>query len=294
MIAAWVTDPLARQRLAAAIDEPRPRRSRKPVILWCGSAEALMAAVATRGATAAIIALAGFDPLDLASAPATTPPTAPASDIPRIEELVRTLHTQYPAVPLLVYAPLTAAASRAVVTLAHAGVANVIIAGHDDLDHSVAPILARAASACAADDAFRKLSAVASPGVSAILSYALRYGARSPTVADAAAALHVHRKTLAAWCHASGAPSPRVLITWCRLIIAVERLAGACWPAERVAQAFGFGSGSALAGLIRRHIGLSRAALRERGSSAVVEMLVRRLAEGRGRIAGAGRSTEPS
>jgi AraC-like DNA-binding protein len=286
MIAAWVTDPVARQRLAAAIDEPRPRRSRKPVILWCGSAEEVMAAVSTRGATTVIIELTGLGPPDLAS--------APVSDIPRIEELTRTLHTQYPAVPVLVYVPLTAAASRAVVTLAHAGVANVLIAGHDDLDQSVAPILARAASACAAEDAYRKLSAVTSPGVSAILNYALRYGARSPTVADAAAALHVHRKTLAAWCHASGAPSPRVLITWCRLIIAVERLAGARWPAERVAQAVGFGSGSALAGLIRRHIGLSRAALRERGSSAVVEMLVRRLAEGRGRIADAGRFTESS
>ena len=97
-----------------------------------------------------------------------------------------------------------------------------------------------------------------------------------------AAALHVHRKTLAGWCHASGAPPPRALVTWCRLIIAVERLADARWSIERVARAMGFGSGSALTGLIRRHIGLSRAELRERGSRVVVEMLVRRLAEGRG------------
>lgn len=283
MIAGWVTDPLARQRLAAAIgEERRPRRSRGPAILWCDSAEAVMASVITRGATAVIIELAGFGPADVTS--------AAGGDMPSIEELTRTLRDQYPAVPVLVYAPLTAAASRAVVTLARAGVANVIIAGHDDLSHSVAPILARAASICAAEEAYRKLSAVASPGVAAILNYALRYGARAPAVADAAAALHVHRKTLAAWCHSSGAPSPRVLVTWCRLIIAAERLADARWPAERVARVLGFGSGSALAGLIRRHIGLSRAVLRERGSSAVVEMLVRRLADGRDRIA----RTEPS
>jgi AraC-like DNA-binding protein len=275
MIAAWVTDPVARQRLAAAVNEPRPRRSRKPAILWCDSGEEVTVAVATRGAAAVIIALTGFGPPGDASATAT--------DIPRIEELVRTLDGQHAAVPVLVYAPLTASASRAVVTLARAGVVNVIIAGHDDLNHAVGPILARAASVCAAEDAYRKLSAVASPGVAAILNYALRYGARAPTVADAAAALHVHRKTLAAWCHSSGAPSPRVLVTWCRLIIAVERLADARWPAERVARAFGFGSGSALAGLIRRHVGLGRAELRTRGSGAVVEMLVRRLAEGRPR-----------
>jgi AraC-like DNA-binding protein len=274
MIAAWVMDPLARERLAAAIvGEPRPRRSRGPAILWCDSGEDVMVAVTIRGATAVIIELAGFGPSDVAS--------ATGSDVSRIEELTRTLRGEHPAVPVLVYAPLTAAASRAVVTLARAGVANVIIAGHDDLNHAVGPILARAASACAAEDAYRKLSAVASPGVAAILNYPLRYGARAPTVADAAAALHVHRKTLAAWCHAGGAPSPRVLVTWCRLIVATERLADARWPAERVARAFGFGSGSALAGLIRRHVGLGRAELRARGSGTVVEMLVRRLAEGR-------------
>ena len=235
-----------------------------------------MVAVTTRGAVAVVVELTGFGPADTGS--------ATGSDLSRIEELTRTLRAQHPAVPVLVYAPLTAAASRAVVTLARAGVVNVIISGHDDLNHAVGPILARAASVCAAEDAYGKLSAVALPGVAAILNYALRYGARAPTVADAAAALHVHRKTLAAWCHSSGAPSPRVLVTWCRLIIAVERLAGARWPAERVARVLGFGSGSALAGLIRRHIGLTRAELRERGSSIVVDILARRLADGRDRI----------
>lgn len=277
MIAAWVTDPLARERFSAAIiEERRPRRSRGPAVLWCDSGEEVMVAVTTRGAVAVVVELTGFGPADTGS--------ATGSDLSRIEELTRTLRAQHPAVPVLVYAPLTAAASRAVVTLARAGVVNVIISGHDDLNHAVGPILARAASVCAAEDAYGKLSAVASPGVAAILNYALRYGARAPTVADAAAALHVHRKTLAAWCHSSGAPSPRVLVTWCRLIIAVERLAGARWPAERVARVLGFGSGSALAGLIRRHIGLTRAELRERGSSIVVDILARRLANGRDRI----------
>lgn len=280
MIAAWVTEPLARQRLAAAIVEHRSRRRRGPAILWCDSAEELMAAVSTLGATAVVVELMGFGPADVAS--------GTGSDVSRIEELTRALHDQHPAVPVLLYAPLTAAASRAVVTLARAGVVNVIIAGHDDLNHAVGPILARAASVCAAEDAYRKLSAVTSPGVAAILNYALRYGANAPTVAGAAAALRVHRKTLAAWCHSSDAPSPRVLVTWCRLIIAAERLAEARWPAERVARTHGFGSGSALAGLIRRHIGLTRAQLRDRGSGVVVEMMVRRLADGRSRKEAAG------
>lgn len=274
MIAAWVTDPLARKRLAAAVRGPRPGRSPNPAIAWCDSGDDVIAAVATRGATVVIVEIP-----DIALADAPAPETI---DVSRIEELTRTLRREHPAVPVLAYTPLTAAASRAVITLAHAGITNVIIAGHDDLNHAVGPIIARAASLSIAESAYRTLAAVASPGVAEILHFALRYGANAPTVAHVAAALHVHRKTLAGWCRASGAPSPRVLITWCRLIIAVERLAGARWSTERVARAMGFGSGSALTGLIRRHIGLSRAELREHGSRVVVEMLVRRLAEGRG------------
>jgi AraC-like DNA-binding protein len=278
VIAAWVTDAIARQRLASAVSERLPRRTRGPAIVWCDSADELVAAVAGHDAQAGIIEIGGADPGD--------DTTRAKGGISRLEEVIGMLRAEHPRVPVLIYAPLTAAASRAIVALARAGITNVIIAGHDDLNHAVRPILDASASACTAEAAYARLSAVASPGVAAILSYALRYGTAAPTVAAAARAVRVHRKTLAAWCLASGAPSPRVLITWCRLVIAVERLVEARWPAERVARAFGFGSGSALAGLIRRHIGLTRTELRARGSGVVIEMLAQRLVDGR-------RRTEP-
>jgi AraC-like DNA-binding protein len=273
VIAAWVTDAIARQRLATAVSERLPRRAKGPAIRWCDSADELATAVSQHGVEAAII--------EVGDADAGDDTAGGGGRISPLEEVIRTLRAEHPAVPVLIYAPLTAAASRTIVALAGAGITNVIIAGHDDLNHAVRPILDASASACTAEAAYARLSVVASPGVAAILSYGLRYGTAAPTVAAAARALRVHRKTLAAWCVASGAPSPRVLITWCRLVIAVERLAEARWPAERVARAFGFGSGSALAGLIKRHIGLTRAALRERGSGVVTEMLAQRLADGR-------------
>jgi hypothetical protein len=219
LIAAWVTDAIARQRLTAAVAEGLPRRTRGPVILWCDSADELVAAVAQHDAMAAIIEIGGGD--------------AGAGGTSRLGEMTRTLRSGHPSVPVLIYAPLTAAASRTIVALAQAGITNVIIAGHDDLNHAVRPILDASASACTAEVAYARLSAVAAPGVAAILSYALRYGTAAPTVAAAARALRVHRKTLAAWCLASGAPSPRVLITWCRLVIAAERLAEARWQIGR-------------------------------------------------------------
>jgi AraC-like DNA-binding protein len=273
VIVAWVTDALARQRLAAAITERLPRRAQAPALRWCDSASALLATVAQGGATATIIEIG-----DTVSAHVTNETT---TDIAEVEELTRALRAGYPAVPVLIYAPLTAAASRAIVTLASAGITNVIIAGYDDMNHAVRPILDAAMSACIAEAAYGRLSAVASRDVTAILGYALRYATAAPSVASAAQALRVHRKTLASWCHTSGAPPPRVLVTWCRLIIAAERLAVAQWPTERVARAFGFGSGSALNRLIKRHIGLTRAGLREQGSAIVVEMLARRLEDGR-------------
>jgi AraC-like DNA-binding protein len=276
MIAAWATDPVARERLAAAVRDSGTRRVRAPAILWCATGDELFAAVADGGATAAIVE---FGDLDLGADCGES----------GVERVARALREEYPVVPVLVYAPLTAAASRAMIALGRAGVVNTIIAGHDDLRHALEPILAEAASVCVAEAAYAKLSAVASSDVAGILNYAVRRGSTAPTVADAARVLRVNRKTLAAWCQSSGAPSPRVLVTWCRLIIAAERLIEHRWSAERVARALGFSSGSTLTGLLKRHTGLTRPVLRERGSGIVVEMLVQKLADGRGRAAGAAR-----
>ena len=46
MIAAWVTDPIARARLTAAARERRPRRTPSVGILWCATGDALYAAIA--------------------------------------------------------------------------------------------------------------------------------------------------------------------------------------------------------------------------------------------------------
>jgi AraC-like DNA-binding protein len=276
VIAAWVTDPIARARLTAAARERRPRRTPSVGILWCATGDALYAAIADGGATAAVIELGDASP-------------DADGGVSCVERVTRSLREEYPAVPVLVYAPLTAAASRAMLGLGRAGVVNAIIAGHDDLSHTFGPILAAAASVCVAEDAYTRLSSVASGGVRAILNYALRYVCVAPTVADAARVLRVHRKTLTVWCRSSGAPSPQVLVTWCRLIIAAERLVERGWSTERVARALGFASGSALASMFKRHLGLTRPALRERGSGVVVEMLVRRLADGRSRAAGVDR-----
>jgi AraC-like DNA-binding protein len=282
VIAAWVMNAVARARLAAAVAERLPRRTHAPVMRWCDSAEQLLSAVAGDGATTAII---GIDDVTAdATAEATADAADDASRVARVEEVTRRLRSEYPGVPVLIYAPLTAAASRAIIGLAAAGITNVIIAGHDDLNHAVRPILDEAASACIAEAAYVRLAGVATRDVASILGYALRYGAGGagpPTVLAAARALRVHRKTLASWCVASGAPSPRVLVTWCRLIVAAERMTEAHWSTERVARAFGFGSGSTVAGLFKRHTGLTRAQLRARGSGVVVEMLARRLEEGR-------------
>jgi AraC-like DNA-binding protein len=275
VIAAWVADPVARQRLTAAARTRRPRRTPSVRILWCSSADELYAAIADRGATAAVIELGDLTP------------DPDGADTP-VERVVRTLRAEYPAVPLLAYVPLTAAASRAMLRLGRVGVVNAIIAGHDDLSGAFGSILTEAASVCVAEDAHTRLSSVASSGVSAILGYALQFGRPAPTVAGAARVLRVHRKTLTVWCRSSGAPSPQILVTWCRLIIAAERLVERRWATERVARALGFASGSALAGMFKRHLGLTRPLLRERGSGVVVEMLVRRLADGRSRADAAG------
>jgi AraC-like DNA-binding protein len=264
VIAALIKHDAVRVRLEAAI-RGEGSVHHPDGILWCDTARALLNAVADQGASVAIIEW--DDGPDGAT---------------DVEAAVRELRSEYPTVPVLAYVRLTAPSVRALLSAGRAGVFEAIIEGHDDVRGGLGTVLCRAARDCVADRARERLLPVAPLPIVPILTYALRHAHAAPTVADAARALMVHRKTLAAWCQDSGAPPPSVLISWCRLIAAVSRLADPGRSAERVAIEFGFASGSALGNMAKRHTGLSLAHVREQGPAVVLEIFARRLEGCRG------------
>jgi AraC-like DNA-binding protein len=255
VMATLVRDRMLQTQLAAAVRAGvRPLTAR---IVWCDSPEELYSAVADRGATIAITEWADATDLALAGA------------VQRVRE-------EFPTVAVLVYAPLTPAGAKALLAAGRAGVCEVILAGHDDVGRALGAVLARAALASVAERAVERLSSLVPADVMPILAYALRHARSALDVGDIARSLHVHRKTLADRCRRAGAPPPRELAAWGRLVLAAERLSDRGRSAERVAAEFGYASGSAFANMLKRYTGLALAEIRVQGPAVVLESLVRR------------------
>ena len=95
-----------------------------------------------------------------------------------------------------------------------------------------------------------------------MVAYCASFPRESHEIEKVALALGVHRKTLVNWCQRAHAPPPSVLVTWVRLLLAVEILQSPGHTIERVAHSLEFPSGSAFRNLCRRYLGHRPAELR--------------------------------
>ena len=97
------------------------------------------------------------------------------------------------------------------------------------------------------------------------MSYCVSFPRESHDIESVALALGVHRKTLVNWCQRAQVPPPSILVTWVRLLLAVEILQTPGHTVERVAHALEFASGSAFRNLCQRYFGRRPADLRSPG-----------------------------
>jgi AraC-like DNA-binding protein len=213
-----------------------------------------------------------------------------------IESAIRAMRAEYPNVPVLVYAPLTPEGAHDMLAAARAGAVDVIIANFDDVGITLGRRLASAQATTLADRIVERLATLVPLPVAQMLEYFFRHARTPPSVAGAAAALQVHRKTLALHCARVRLPSPSALCCWARLILTSHRLEDPGRTTEHGAIEMGFPSGSAFRNMLKRYTGLSPAEVRERGGSmCLVEMLTAQLAErGPGLYAGRRRTRRPN
>jgi AraC-like DNA-binding protein len=176
--------------------------------------------------------------------------------------LVRRLTQLRPTVPVIGYCTQVAAASRDVLTLARAGVHDVMFGGIDDHGRAVRRFVDTAAQASGVDDILRAIA----PGLNDTLLPFVRYCLEHPhvnSVAHAADALGIHRKTLFVHCREASAPPPGIIMTWCRLLLAAHLLATSLRSVEAVALDLGFASATALRNVTKRYTGLRPTAFRD-------------------------------
>jgi AraC-like DNA-binding protein len=195
--------------------------------------------------------------------------------------LVVSIRADFPMVPVIAYCDPKRTASADILALARAGVNELLISGLDDVRPALERVVGSADRQCMADEVLRLVAARLPAGARDTLTFFLRHAADSGSVATAAAALGVDRKTLWNRLAAVRLPPPSELSAWSRLLIAARRLDAPGRAADQVALELNFPSGSAFRNMLRRYTGLTPTALRARGGSRhLTELFIRRLFAG--------------
>lgn len=239
IVAALVRDPISLARLSEALRNEASVR-------YCERLTEVVAMV-----EAALAGLVVVDHRDFDGSP-----TLPA---------VRRLRTDYPSVPIVMYLPMSAVVSGAVLEYAKAGVSQLIFQGVDDLKASLRSAVEAALDQMSAAALRSDLDPLIPPTIVPFLRYCLEHARRNITVEEVAAAMGVHRKTLVDRLKAARLPSPRAMIGWCRLLMAARLLDDPGRTIEQVALKLDFPSGAALRNMFKRYTGLRTTEVRQNG-----------------------------
>jgi AraC-like DNA-binding protein len=161
---------------------------------------------------------------------------------------------------------LTPEAARALILLAHVGVQEVILRGYDDPATWFRKCSYELSRASGPLPIMEYMAARLPTAVLPFVEYCLLHAEDPPSVASAASALGVHRRTLVHRLSMAGFPTPRLVLSWCRLFVALDHVERLNRSVEDIAHTLHFGSRAALRRMCMRYTGLTLAELRRRGA----------------------------
>jgi AraC-like DNA-binding protein len=199
-------------------------------------------------------------------------PTAPA---------ISRLRAARPDLGLIGYITRGQAYSPEVLTMARAGVHELIFRGTDDVSNGIRLALARVGAGPAQALVRRALTdagVLSTPEGEAIVTTCLQYGHADFSVDDLARFLGVHRKTLGMRCRLAGLPSPAALTSWLRLMHAAALLDVPGRRVEDVAEALGYRKANVLRNALKRYTGRRATELRSEKGGALAQVLAAFLA----------------
>lgn len=185
----------------------------------------------------------------------------------QITAMLRRIHVAFPSHPLVGYYHARALTARHLLELAHCGVVELVQAEVDDSRHVLGRILESAVRISHVQTLSDALLDDIPVPVRPIFLYAIEHAGRSMKVPELCAALGVSKRTLSYRLQLHGAPSARLFLTWCRLLVAGLLLNDAGRTLDAVADQLNFPSGHALGNLLARYFGRGVDALRTDGIS---------------------------
>lgn len=207
----------------------------------------------------------------LGSRPVTTIVTEPTdSRGTPTAALIQDIKRLFPRTTLLGCVSRATSLSAGSLDLVRAGVDDLLLKDDLDLAHVVRLVTAAARLRCLVDVLWPQFAPTLDDVLAPFLRFGLEHACAPLEVTQVAAALGAHRKTLWARCQSRGAPSPRELLSWCRVLAVAFALDDAGRTADSIAVELAFPSPSALRNLLQRYLKLTPTGVRARGGSAYV------------------------
>lgn len=241
-IAAMVTDPLALQRLGAAVQGDH-------TLVHCATWDELEGACKNEAVSLAIVDLfaqgkAHFD-------------------------VIRRLKLRAERLALVAYVSVSADRARDLFDAGRAGLDGLLIAGQDDTPAAFRAVLERAEARGVAQ-LIRPHVAHFPPSVRDALMVAITRAHLRLTGQRLAEICSVSKRELLAALAGSRCPPPQKLITWGRLVVAAQMLEDGTRTADGVARMLDFPSGSAFRNTCQRYVGATPQEIRAKGGAAWV------------------------
>jgi AraC-like DNA-binding protein len=174
-----------------------------------------------------------------------------------------------PLLPVLAYCQPQPSQCSALLALGRAGVREVILAGVDDPKVVVRQCLQRDCVPIGVDLVIGRVIPIVPPAARRLMTYAISHSAETLTVDAIASAVSLPRRTLAYRLERASLPSPRALMTWAKLLVAIHLLEDARNTAERVGLALDFPSTGAFRNVVKRYAQRSVVSLRGPGGFAI-------------------------
>jgi len=188
----------------------------------------------------------------------------------------------WPGTAVVIFCPATMGSAPSLRALILAGAHQIVFEGVHPTAVHLAQAVEDARRECAAETVFVRMQPLVPPGLHSMVNAVLGRPNTLTSVADVAAAMGVHRKTLVNRCARSGFLQPAELITWCRLAMVGHMLERTGSTVESIGLTLGFPSHTALRNLIKRYTGRRATDIRREGGLALVLSALSRRVEALG------------
>lgn len=178
---------------------------------------------------------------------------------------LRRIRVAFESHPVIAYYDPAGLPQRNLLELAQSGISDLVQLDIDDSRPFFIRIIESASRASHAQQLAAMLEGDVPASMRSVLMFGLEHAGRNMDVPKLAASMGLSRRTLSWRMVQQGVPSPRIFLTWCRLLVAALLLEESGRTLDSVADQLNFPGGHALGAVFFRYMGRGIMSLRQEG-----------------------------